>query len=152
MRVISLHLKFVEHSLRIKGDFMIWFFNKNRILVPRNLVALLILYFGLVILTSCAYSNTTVLDSAEGRYLAARTEFNNTLSRYLLYKSNAPVETQVEWEDSVEPIFQDGSIILDTWGMALKLKNIQYIEGREMEFLEVKNRLIDAIANNKIFK
>lgn len=113
--------------------------------------AILILIVLSLAVSSCVPLQTATDLSHEKRYLAARMEFNNLLSRYLLYKSKEPLDVQGIWTEKYDNVFREGALILDTWGMYLSVDDITSSQESQAEFLEFKNSLIDMLMENNVF-
>jgi hypothetical protein len=115
----------------------------------RPILAVLVLVLAL---SGCATWQTATSESPEKQYLAARMEFNNTLTRYLMYKSRATQEQQAQWTEDYDHLFREGAIILDAWGLYLEAGNADLSYEKQMEFIEFKNTLIDLLVEAKVFE
>jgi hypothetical protein len=85
------------------------------------------------------------IDTPGKAYLAARDEFNSMLSQYLLHYNGGTPEQQAKWKAEIDPQFEKGNVVLDAWSTALKMKEDP--TAHEQEFLNLKNALIDMLAD-----
>jgi len=72
-------------------------------------IALLVIF-----LTGCAAFQ--VPKTQEGKYLLARTEFNNMMKDYIFYKEMLPLDQQAQLSMVFKPYFQKADLVLDNWG------------------------------------
>lgn len=116
----------------------------------RSFMIVLLLCFSLC---SCATMGPQSVDTPEKVYLAARTEFNSLLSRYIRYKEEANIETQALWTAKIDPVFYDAAVILDAWGLYVTINGFEdLIEENQQKFMDIKNELIDLLLEFEVFK
>lgn len=122
-------------------------------MVRKSAMLTMVLLALAVILTGCAtmYGGTAP-ETPEKTYLASRIEFNNLLTRYMLYKSKETPEVKAEWTEDFDHLFVEGSLILDAWGSYIDLKDWDMSTEQETKFIEFKNTLIDLLVDSKVFK
>ena len=70
-----------------------------------------------IFLTGCAAFQMP--ESHEGKYLLARTEFNNMLRDYIYYKEMMPLDRQEQLSTTFKPYFLKAKFLLDNWGAIL---------------------------------
>lgn len=116
----------------------------RKLFATKNLAVLIVIALALTGCNGCAGWQ---IDTNEKIYLTARDEFNSMLGQYLLhYKSGTP-EQQEKWKAQIDPQFEKGSVMLDAWSTALKMKADP--SAHEQEFLVLKNMLIDMLVTVK---
>ena len=70
-----------------------------------------------IFLTGCAAFQVPA--TPEGKYLLARTEFNNMLQDYLFYKEMMPLDQQAQLSMTFKPYFLKAKLVLDNWSAIL---------------------------------
>lgn len=110
-------------------------------LTRRNtLVALLIGLFILAFSGCVLFQGAEIPETPEGKYLAARIEFNSVLTRYLDFYDKADAEVQAKCYRDVDPLFDWGHAALSAWSLGLRVgtPTAEY----EAEVLKLKNEIL----------
>lgn len=74
----------------------------------------------LVVMCILGCAALQVPQTQEGKYLLARTEFNNMLKDYILYKEMLPLDQQELMSMTFKPYFQKAKLLLDNWAVLLE--------------------------------
>jgi hypothetical protein len=110
--------------------------------LPLILLVAIISFIGMISFWSCVGTQMT----PEKSYLAASESFNMLVEQYNGEKEKQSVEVYNQWVDEYDPLLLEGKVLLDTWGMFVKIGNYEKSETSAKEFMDFKDALIDLLA------